>query len=89
MICSSGVVCCAENAVPSDQAKDFIRACLVHDTDERPTALQALDHPWLQGLHEAQASAPLASGVVARMQRFGRLCVTLRAENAVPRMSFA
>ncbi|GAA5891720.1 hypothetical protein JCM6882_006181 [Rhodosporidiobolus microsporus] len=32
----------------SEEAKDFIRRMLTVDEDERPTAAEALDHPWLR-----------------------------------------
>ncbi|KAJ6597492.1 kinase-like domain-containing protein [Mycena vulgaris] len=31
----------------SDTARDFVRACLTHDPQDRPTAAKALAHPWL------------------------------------------
>jgi serine/threonine protein kinase len=31
----------------SDDAKDFITALLTKDQDKRPSAAQALQHPWI------------------------------------------
>ncbi|TIB69853.1 hypothetical protein E3P77_00231 [Wallemia ichthyophaga] len=36
--------------VVSDTAKDFIRGCMNADPDQRFTAQQVIDHPWLKGL---------------------------------------
>lgn len=41
----------------SEPAKDFIRRLLVIDQQERMTAAQALQHPWLTGEGEVQARA--------------------------------
>ncbi|KAH8894982.1 Pkinase-domain-containing protein, partial [Thozetella sp. PMI_491] len=32
----------------TENAKGFIRSCLTFDSDQRPTAQEALEHPWLQ-----------------------------------------
>ncbi|GAA6002918.1 hypothetical protein JCM10207_001897 [Rhodosporidiobolus poonsookiae] len=32
----------------SEEAKDFIRRCLTVDEEKRPTAAEALEHPWLR-----------------------------------------
>jgi len=52
----------------SDGAQDFIRKLLQEDPEKRPTAQQALQHPWVQ----AEASdAPFSQSLVQRLQRFG------------------
>ncbi|GAB4824010.1 hypothetical protein N2152v2_011056 [Parachlorella kessleri] len=52
----------------SEQALDFISSLL------RPSAQQALAHPWLAGgtRQERAAGTPLDKSVVQRLQRFGR-----------------
>ena len=57
----------------SQDAKDWITACLTRDHKQRPTAAAALQHRWLTTAHEDEArAAPLAAHVVARMQHFAR-----------------
>jgi len=34
----------------SDKAKDFITKLLTYDPEKRPTAQEALSHPWIQEL---------------------------------------
>ncbi|CAB9527209.1 MAP kinase-activated protein kinase 2 (Fragment) (Partial), partial [Seminavis robusta] len=41
----------------SDEAKDFIMSLMAFDEKDRPTAAQALQHPWLQGI---RANASMA-----------------------------
>lgn len=40
----------------SDDAKDFISQLLIKDQDKRPSAEQALQHPWVQKASDAQKS---------------------------------
>lgn len=64
----------------SPESQDF--ACLsnLQDPAKRPTAKQALEHPWLAGGTSAERSsgAPLHASVVARIQRFGQNSVFKR-----------
>ncbi|GIL43935.1 hypothetical protein Vafri_1520 [Volvox africanus] len=63
----------------SEEAKDFVRLLLNKDPAKRPTAKQALAHPWLQGKSDQRTQgAPLARTVVQRLQKFG-------VENALKR----
>ncbi|GFR39841.1 hypothetical protein Agub_g336 [Astrephomene gubernaculifera] len=56
----------------SELAKDFVRSLLRKDPKDRPTAKQALAHPWLQGKSDQRnQGAPLARTVVQRLQKFG------------------
>lgn len=41
----------------SDEAKDFIRLCLSPDAASRPTAKQAMQHPWLATIPETHEQA--------------------------------
>lgn len=38
----------------SDDAKDFITQLLIKDQDKRPSAEQALQHPWIQKASDSQ-----------------------------------
>ena len=40
----------------SDDAKDFITQLLTKDQEKRPSAEQALQHPWIKQAHEAQVA---------------------------------
>ena len=40
----------------SDQCKDFITQLLTLDQNHRPSAEQALEHPWLKQAHDAIVS---------------------------------
>lgn len=54
----------------SEEAKDFVRTLLVKDPLKRPSALDALQHPWLQGpgAEERGRGKRLGIGVVQRIQ---------------------
>jgi calcium-dependent protein kinase len=56
----------------SDEAKDFVKQLLQRDPEQRPTAKQALQHPWLKGgtVSERTKGKPLSLSVVQRIQRF-------------------
>ncbi|KAL4458324.1 hypothetical protein ABPG75_013189 [Micractinium tetrahymenae] len=57
----------------SDDARAFIRALLVKDPLKRPSAEEALRHPFLRGSAEDRASGkPLDKTVVQRIQRFAQ-----------------
>lgn len=57
----------------SDEAKDFVTQLLNKDPTKRPSAHEALQHPWLQGtVADRTVGPPLASTVVARIQRFAQ-----------------
>ncbi|KAL3139963.1 hypothetical protein ABBQ38_004250 [Trebouxia sp. C0009 RCD-2024] len=55
----------------SSGAKDFVRSLLIRDPAERPTAKQALHHPWVRGrVAERSIGQPLGRSVIQRIQRF-------------------
>lgn len=58
----------------SEEAKDFVRQLLDKDPKARPTARQALKHPWLQGpgVAERMHGKPLSLAVVQRIQRYSQ-----------------
>eukprot|EP00878_Enallax_costatus_P003362 GHUV01003571.1.p1 GENE.GHUV01003571.1~~GHUV01003571.1.p1 ORF type:complete len:609 (+),score=221.69 GHUV01003571.1:1048-2874(+) len=57
----------------SDEGKDFVDSLLQRDPDKRPSAKEALKHPWLQGnSSERSIGKQLDVSVVARIQRFAQ-----------------
>ena len=56
----------------SDQAKDFVKSLLVKDPSKRPTAKEALQHPWLKEGKKTQRKEgkQLGRSVVQRLQRY-------------------
>ncbi len=53
---------------------------LRRDPNKRPSAREALHHPWLEGaIEERGTGAPLGAGVVQRLQRFGTSSVFKRS----------
>ena len=54
----------------SDDAKDFITALLTKDQDKRPSADQALQHPWILKVNELQKTnlnADVAMGALKNL----------------------
>mmetsp|Transcript_4670 Transcript_4670/g.10122 ORF Transcript_4670/g.10122 Transcript_4670/m.10122 type:complete len:774 (+) Transcript_4670:212-2533(+) len=57
----------------SAEGKDFVRRLLERDPAKRPTAKEALEHPWLRGnSSERSTGKRLALSVVQRIQRFAQ-----------------
>ena len=57
----------------SDDAKDFITQLLTKDQEKRPSAGQALQHPWILKVNELQKtnlSADVAMGALKNLQNF-------------------
>ena len=57
----------------SDGAKDFVQQLLTRDQKKRPTAVQALQHPWVRegGAESASEESEISSDVVRRLQMYG------------------
>lgn len=63
----------------SDEAKDFVKMLLNKDPKARPTAREALKHPWLAGaIEERTTGNPLSIAVVQRIQRFSQSSLVKR-----------
>lgn len=60
-------------ATVSKGAKDFVKSLLQKDPRKRPTAIEALQHPWVRegGSGAANPEAKLSSTVVQRLQMYG------------------
>jgi len=64
----------------SDDAKMFVASLLQRDPSKRPTAKEALRHPWLKGdVSDRSQGRQLQRSVVQRIQRFGQGGVLQRA----------
>jgi serine/threonine protein kinase/Ca2+-binding EF-hand superfamily protein len=63
----------------SAEAKDFIKILLNKDPEQRPSAKDALKHPWLQtSFHVGKKARPLSTTVVQRIQRYAQTNVLRR-----------
>ncbi|KAL2480619.1 Calcium-dependent protein kinase 32 [Abeliophyllum distichum] len=56
----------------SDKAKDLVKKMLNPDPKQRPTALEVLDHPWLQNAKSAP-NVSLGENVRARLKQFSMM----------------
>ena len=64
----------------SPEARDFVASLLDKDPMKRPTAQQALKHPWLLGtIKDRHKGTPLSLAVVQRIQRFSQASVFKRS----------
>jgi len=55
----------------SRPAQDFLRRLLEKDPNRRPTAAEALDHPWLAPREDGRDGRSAGGGTVQALQRFG------------------
>lgn len=63
----------------SQDARDFVQLLLTKDPKKRPSAREALNHPWLKGtIKDRHRGTPLSLGVVQRIQRFSQASVFKR-----------
>jgi len=64
----------------SPEAMDFVVKLLDKDPAKRPTAQQALKHPWLRGtIEDRHKGTPLSLAVVQRIQRYSQASVFKRS----------
>ena len=54
----------------SDNAKSFIKSLLIYDPKERPSASDALQHPWLAALATLQVDETVAMNALDNLQKF-------------------
>lgn len=54
----------------SENAKSFIRLLLTYNPDERPSAEQALTHPWITELAQLQVDETMAMSALDNLSRF-------------------
>ncbi|EKF29212.1 protein kinase, putative [Trypanosoma cruzi marinkellei] len=52
-----------EKPAYSEEARDFVRKCLIRDPQERPSTAELLKHPFFKGCTEASAVANVKQGV--------------------------
>jgi calcium-dependent protein kinase len=64
----------------SDEAKDFVRCLLERDHTKRPSAKEALKHPWLKGTIKERTKGPhLSLQVIERIQRYSHSSIFKRS----------
>eukprot|EP00798_Chlamydomonas_sp_ICE-L_P020161 gene20161-26897_t len=61
----------------SKEGRDFVARCLDRDPKKRPTAKEALMHPWLKGT-SSERSTELDKSIVQRIQRYAQSSVFKR-----------
>ena len=54
----------------SENCKNFIRALLTYNPEERPSAEDALTHPWITELATIQVDETLAMSALDNLSRF-------------------
>jgi Ca2+-binding EF-hand superfamily protein len=57
----------------SDEAKDFIRFLLAYEEDDRPTAYEALQHPWLETIRKKTRTLYKRSSSVSAKNALGNM----------------
>lgn len=66
----------------SDKAKDLISKLLTYDHDKRPTAEEALKHPWITEMSSGNVDANIAIGALTNLKTF-------RADQKLKQATFA
>lgn len=54
----------------SDKAKDFISKLLIYDIDQRPSAEEALQHPWIIEMSKSTIDNSLVHGAFSNLKTF-------------------
>lgn len=54
----------------SDKGKDFISKLLTHDMNARPSAAEALNHPWVAELAPLQVESKMAITALENLHQF-------------------
>ena len=54
----------------SDKAKDLISQLLTYDPEKRPSAEQALKHPWIAEMSASTVDAQVAIGALTNLKSF-------------------
>lgn len=54
----------------SNEAKDFIKACMTKNPEKRFSAEKTLEHPWFKSLHCEQDSTSLDSNILVNIKNF-------------------
>jgi len=54
----------------SDKAKDLITHLLTYDADKRPSAEEALKHPWIHDLSTGTVDTGMAIGALSNLKTF-------------------
>lgn len=66
----------------SNEAKDLITQLLTYDVDKRPSAEQAIQHPWIVKMSSQQVDASVAMGALTNLKSF-------RADQKLKQATFA
>jgi calcium-dependent protein kinase len=66
----------------SDEAKDFIKELLTYDKDKRPSASDALSHPWITHMCDSQIDSTVAKKALVNLSKF-------RAEEKIKQATIA
>ena len=54
----------------SDKAKDLITQLLTYDVEKRPSAEEALKHPWITEMSQSSVDANVAMGALSNLKTF-------------------
>ena len=66
----------------TDKAKDLITQLLTYDPDKRPSAEQALQHPWIKEMSASAIDTNIAMGALTNLKTF-------RADQKLKQATFA
>lgn len=66
----------------SDKAKDFITKLLTYDIEQRPSAEDVLQHPWILEMSQQTVDQTVAMGALSNLKSF-------RADQKMKQATFA